>query len=310
MSKKKILVSIQIALGLGILIFIVYKLDFKEIIKVFAKINVIWAFFATLFTVIFFLISAYNLHFVLNRLYRIPFRFFLKSYTYSYIINFVAPAQMGDASIPIFLRKYDVPVELSGIAYLIDKFNTLLVYCIVGFSGAYFILHALDPYLFFLVPVAFVAIIGIILLLIKLFPNKSGLINKIRNLADRMIIQIKLLKHNWQLIIENFFLSILKWIMLCLAYYFAFKAFMPDPPFPEIGIIPILSTLVGLIPITFGGIGTVELSAMYLFSLVNVNKIVVLNSYIILRLMQYVMAFGFYIASKIRITILTRRAIL
>ena len=300
MSRRRILVSIQIVLGLVILIFVAYKLNFKEIFALFSKINILWALFAALFTVVFFLISAYNLHFVLSRFCKIPFIFFLKSYTHSYILNFVAPAQLGDASIPLFLKKHDVPVELSGIAYLVDKFNTILVYCIVGFSGAYFIFHALDPYLFFLVPLAFVAMTGIILLSIKLLPNKSKLINKIRNLADRLIIQIKLLEHNWQLIIISFFLSLLKWIVLCLAYYFAFKAFMPDPPFPQIGIIPILSTLVGLIPITFGGIGTVELSAIYLFGLIGVDKIVVLDSYIILRLMQYLTAFSFYIVNHIR----------
>ncbi len=51
-----------------------------------------------------------------------------------------------------------------------------------------------------------------------------------------------------------------------------------------------MSTLIGYIPISVGGIGTVEWSAVYLFSQEGLSKAIVLATYLVLRAIQYLLA--------------------
>jgi uncharacterized protein (TIRG00374 family) len=91
-------------------------------------------------------------------------------------------------------------------------------------------------------------------------------------------------------IVINIIVTIVKWLVLSLIYYLTFCAFGVDVKWPEVGIIPIISTLVGYIPISIGGIGTVELCAVYLFSLISIDRVYVIDVYIFLRFITYVQA--------------------
>ncbi len=64
-----------------------------------------------------------------------------------------------------------------------------------------------------------------------------------------------------------------------------------------VGVVPIMSTFVGYLPISVGGVGTVELSAVYLFSLIGVSKAAVLATYVIQRTTQYFLAVIFGLTS-------------
>jgi uncharacterized protein (TIRG00374 family) len=85
----------------------------------------------------------------------------------------------------------------------------------------------------------------------------------------------------------NITITIVKWFVLSLIYYLAFRSFGIETKWPEVGIIPIISTLVGYIPISLGGIGAVELCAVYLFSLISIDRIYVIDVYIFLRFIMY-----------------------
>jgi len=91
-------------------------------------------------------------------------------------------------------------------------------------------------------------------------------------------------------IILNIMLTIIKWFVLSLTYYLAFLAFGTEVKWPEVGIIPIISTLVGYLPISVGGIGTVEVCAVYLFSLISIDRVYVIDVYIFLRFITYLQA--------------------
>ena len=58
------------------------------------------------------------------------------------------------------------------------------------------------------------------------------------------------------------------------------------------GVIPVMSTLVGYIPVSVGGIGTVEVSAVMLFKMLGVAESIVISAYLFLRLLQYLLALG------------------
>jgi uncharacterized membrane protein YbhN (UPF0104 family) len=70
----------------------------------------------------------------------------------------------------------------------------------------------------------------------------------------------------------------------------AFRSFSTTVDWPYIGFIPILSTLVGYVPVSLAGIGTVEVTAVFLFAKVGISKPVVLSVYILLRVFQFLIA--------------------
>jgi uncharacterized protein (TIRG00374 family) len=85
-------------------------------------------------------------------------------------------------------------------------------------------------------------------------------------------------------------LTMIKWVAVSVTYYLAFYSFGVNVTWPEIGIIPIISTLIGYIPISVGGIGTVELCAVYLFSSISIDRVYVIDVYIFLRFITYLQA--------------------
>jgi uncharacterized protein (TIRG00374 family) len=91
-------------------------------------------------------------------------------------------------------------------------------------------------------------------------------------------------------ILLNIIGTVIKWVVVSAAYYLAFYSFGVKVTWPEVGIIPIISTLVGYLPISVGGIGTVELCAVYLFSLISIDRVYVIDVYIFLRFITYVQA--------------------
>ncbi len=90
------------------------------------------------------------------------------------------------------------------------------------------------------------------------------------------------LRSKWHLLVINVAVTIIKWIVVSYVFWMAFRCFSTVVNWPHIGVIPILSTLVGYVPISIAGIGTVEVSAVFLFGKIGISKPVVISVYILL----------------------------
>ena len=81
----------------------------------------------------------------------------------------------------------------------------------------------------------------------------------------------------------NLGITVLKWMLMVAAYDCAFRAFGPPVSLGAVATIPAMSSLVGHIPVSVGGLGTTEWTAVGLFGRLGVPEAIVLSAYLLLR---------------------------
>ncbi len=258
-----------------------------NLLRTFASLNPAIALACALVIAIFFLLGSVNVWWLLQCRHAIRYATFLRSYAYGFSLGLLSPGQIGDVSLVLFLRNGGVPVSKSGAAYTMDKLITLLVLSLIAVFGL--LRYRLLSVGHLLIGVAILAgVAGVTWLLIARGRSGNRLVTAIQKIAR----EIAEYRFHLKTILGNVLLTGLKWLVLCVAYYLAFLAFGTSVRWPDIGVIPVMSTLVGYIPISVAGIGTVEVSAVMLFKMLGVAEAIVISVYLFLRSLQYLLALG------------------
>jgi uncharacterized protein (TIRG00374 family) len=237
-----------------------------------------------------FALGGLNPWLLLRALHPVPFCRFMVAFIHGYAVGLILPGQLGDASLTLFLQKSGVPIHKSGSAYLIDKVTTLSLFLLVAGYG----LHLLSIDIRVKWILTFLSIFALLSVLVYFIlwrtPSKSKLAGLVNNGLGAVIEAMRVFADRWHLLLMNFGVTLLKWLLMSLCYSLAFRSFGVTVDWPFAAIIPVLSTLSGYIPVSAGGIGVVEWSAVYWFSLIGIEKQDVLCVYVFLRAMQYLIA--------------------
>ena len=275
----------------GLIACLLHSCNISLLMSTLSNIDVRFAYLACIVSLLFYFSGALNLWLLLNSICHIPLIAFMQSYSYGYAVNLFTPGQLGDVSVGLFLKKHGVYYSRSTLAYAVDKTISMLFILSLGYIGAIFLLNgfAWSRWIFgipLICSICAMVCIGLILYI----PYDKGQIGRIKQFIISMYNEALLWDSKVKAIMLNVMLTIVKWIVLSVTYYFAFRAFGIEARWPEVGIIPIISTLIGYIPISIGGIGTVELCAVYLFSLISIERVYVIDVYILLRSIAYLQA--------------------
>jgi uncharacterized protein (TIRG00374 family) len=258
-----------------------------------AEIRVGWALLSALATAVLVLLGGLNVWLLLRKLSEVRFRDFLPAYLASWAVGLVIPGQLGDASQIVFLREQGVPAMRSGAAYAVDKALSFLFLATVAAVGASHYLLAVSGPALWIVPVVLVSVVFFLLGLVRrIRPPSSELLRPIHARVVEFCNHASSLRTQRAALLGNFGLTCAKWVVLSACYWCAFRAFNQIVPIRAAATIPSVSTMVGYIPVSIGGIGTVEWSAAYLFSHEQVSAATVVVTYFFLRLIQYLLAGG------------------
>jgi uncharacterized protein (TIRG00374 family) len=287
---RKWLHYFRYAVALFLLVFLVTSIGLIPLLEALSKVSLAWGAATASCLVFLFILGAFNTWLLLQAMHPIEFFRFLQGYTYSWAMNLITPGQLGDASISIFLKKVGIPYSCSSISYLLDKMITLTVLCCVGWYGASILIPDIPGFLFLLFPLAAILIGVSIFALIRRVSPQNRAIDGLLILINEIRRDIRIFHEMWHILVVNLILTVAKWLLLTLCYYVAFRAFNTHVEWPSIAIIPVLSTLVGYLPISVGGIGTVEFTAVYLFTIIGIESSTVLTVYLFLRLLQNLLA--------------------
>jgi uncharacterized membrane protein YbhN (UPF0104 family) len=239
--------------------------------------------------VMLFMIGAYNVWLILNGLYPMPFLTFLRTYSYSWATSLVTPGQAGDVSMILFMRKHGVAVHISSVAYFVDKLMTLAVFTVVGWYGCTSLLPELK-WIWFGLFTGLLLVLPVALFLFRYSVFKFKLFYRLQQRVEAVVSDLQRLRSRWYLLLINLVLTVVKWLVVSCVFWIAFRSFNTPVKWPYIGFIPILSTLVGYIPVSIAGVGTVEITAVFLFEKIGIFKPVVLSAYILLRVLQFLIA--------------------
>ena len=86
-------------------------------------------------------------------------------------------------------------------------------------------------------------------------------------------------------------MTALRWLVSSFYVYFAFLSFGTIVPWPEVGLIPIISSLAAYLPVSIGGIGTVEYAATYLFDIIGIRTEIVITAFLLMRVLTVIQLF-------------------
>jgi uncharacterized protein (TIRG00374 family) len=241
-----------------------------------------WLLAAALVLVPWFLLGILNVWVLLRHLTPIAFGTFAGVYAKSWISGLVLPGQLGDATQVWLLRRHGIPMSFSSAAYATDKALSLGFMLVVAASGLglYGSIGAQWQSVAFVLGATIVAA-GIAVLLVS-FVNRmpasrvSGALGNVKN-------ALAVFASEHRLLYLNFGITVLKWMLLVAAYACAFRAFGPPISLAAVATIPAMSSLVGHIPVSVGGLGTTEWTAVGLFGRLGVPEAIVLSAYLLLR---------------------------
>ncbi|MCP4348711.1 MAG: flippase-like domain-containing protein [Desulfobacterales bacterium] len=288
-NMKRYMLLLRFGVALFLLLFLVVSSGIENLADTFVSVRPVTGIAVGCCLSFLFLLGAINVWLLLRTIYSIPLYDFLKVYSYCWAMSLITPGQIGDASLVLFLKKRGIAFRHTGIVYLTDKVITLIMFSGIAWYGSYILIPELKG---IWLPV-FVSCLSIALFffaLIKFFPLHTQFAKNWRQRLNQIFDEINIFREKWYLLIINFLITIVKWLVVSLCYFLGFISFNVYVKWPEVAVIPILSTLVGYIPVSIAGIGTVEISAIYLFSRVGVEQPCVLSVYLFMRSLQYLLA--------------------
>jgi len=289
LQNKKTTNYLRFIVASFLLIFLIISVGLNELLLAIKNIHPLPLIGVAICVLCLIMIGAINIWILLNTLSAVPFINLLKVYSYSWAMSLITPGQVGDATIILLMKKHQIPFSSTGSAYLIDKVITLCLFLIIsGYGCSYLLPNHKIEYLALLQTTSILAIVATAIYF--LIPAKLRLLDRLRKFIRDIRRNLAILRNNSPIVLANLFFTIFKWIVVSWSFRLAFLSFGLNIKWPDIAVIPIMSTLVGYIPISIGGIGTVELSATYLFGLREVPAHTVVTAYLLMRLINYITA--------------------
>ena len=274
--------------GIGLLTVLVLTVGIGELSQTFRRASPGWIVYTTLCAGAWFFVGGFNVWLLLRRLAPIQLRSFMSVYLTSWAISLVVPGQLGDASQVVLLRRQHIPIEKSGAAYIVDKAISLSWMLLVAGYGVSMYSPSFQGWWFVGLALGGGLIGGIGVFLIQRLGGPSeGLLARLRGLIDHL----ETFKHSPGAVILNMAMTVVKWVLMAALYWATFAAFGVRLDFSAVATIPVMSSLVGYIPITVGGAGTTEWTAVVLFSRVGATSVTVLSVYLFMRGLLLLLAF-------------------
>lgn len=286
-TKNWLYLRVGVATLLLVLLFVAVGVD--AVVDCFKTIELRFVGIMTLFLVLLVLLGALNVWLILNAIHVCPFRVFFRSYLSSWATGLITPGQAGDASMILFLKAVGVPLRCAATAYMIDKMITLVYFLGVAWYGSCVLMPHFGQTRKILLLAAL--LLGLCVYgAVRFLPAKTWSHMPLRGSLSALAGEFGRFRTKWPVLVINTVITTVKWLVVAVCFHTAFLAFGVQVAWPAIAVIPILATLVGYIPVSVAGIGTVEVTAVYLFAAVGVEQAVVLSSYLLLRCLQYLLA--------------------
>jgi uncharacterized membrane protein YbhN (UPF0104 family) len=227
------------------------------------------------------LLGACNV-FLLLRERGLAFRRFLPHFLTSWAASSLLPGQFGDATLVLWLREEGVPMSRTAAAYLVDKAVSLGWILVPAAVGVWLVLPVASAWL--------APGLATCLVFALLFLARGGARTWIvERLAPRGFALEPLRRELTQLgrrpkrLVVNAAITICKWGVTALLHWVAFRAVGEVQPAIAVATLPFASSLVGYLPISVGGLGTMEWSAVALFAHYGATSTGVVAVYALLR---------------------------
>ena len=280
MMTKKYFLYFRVVVTLAILIVLFKFVPFKKLVEVYTQSNKIYLFLSFFIFFCCSLIAAGRWKYLLYSLgMKISLKEIFLSYYCSIFFNLFFPSFIaGDIfrGLSIFRRHGGVKKVAASI--LMSRFSGMiaLIVVIMLFSGLGSDIVREKQVVFSLFILGVLALFSCLVIFsksfflrfMKILSEDSRLRKKIVAFYD----QLYFFKKNFHIFIKSLFFSIPLHILSSFGFFIASKAFHVEINMIHFFILVPIITAVAFLPITIAGIGTREVAAVYLFSLIGIDE--------------------------------------
>jgi uncharacterized protein (TIRG00374 family) len=275
---KSILNKIKLVLpfiGLIILVYIVYSLDTQKIITSFLSIEPIFIVYSLLLTIPLLLIRNVTWQIILKeQKITVGFFYSIKIYLIGVFYSSITPGYAGQLMrVPYLKEKTGEPYGKLFINTIIETFvHSFSLYGMM-FFGAILVISLLPEIL----PITIVLLLAFALLAIYFTKREWG--EKFFKVIITYFIPRKIKIHfnalvntfyndfpRFQVMILPFLLGIITWVIVFSQEYLILLGLGLEIPYFSFLLLFPIANVAGFIPITFGGLGTRELTAIFIFT--------------------------------------------
>lgn len=258
----------NIALGIAlytstvlIFYFLLKLVGINAIVDELLQADPVFIFYAFLLSLIFVVLSGLKLKMLVEMMgYRIGSIRCQKITFATYPLNVMIPSKGGDL-VKSWSLKGIMPVSQGVGIVILERLIDLILLCLMSFAGS---LRIKDVKLLILSLSAL--LIGIAAIFILRKTNKFNSNNRFFRHIKDIGYATQCLVYNWKYFISIFAIGILTWLGSAFQIFLLYSAVGQHVPFTfSIAVVPI-AILIGFVPITVAGMGTRDLSLVYLFS--------------------------------------------
>lgn len=292
-QKRSLGIIVRLTLGILLVILLIWNVSIEKLLFSIAQTSLPYLFLAISYQYASILLGSFNQYILFSAFSNLPYKTFLTAYFKAYAFGLLLPSQIGDASIAYFLKSEGLYYSQTLSVYILDKFLTFILYVLVLFlflgdimGYPEIISLSLLIALGFLMSIVFYIIVR----LTSFFPEswrENRLMRFIHNLSSQLIF---FAKHYPSLLLINFLLTLLKLGLVMFCYHAMFTALDYSLSVWKVGLAALASGIVGYIPVSIQGLGTVEAVALLNFKTLGVSPPDVLVCYLVLRSNSYVAA--------------------
>lgn len=274
-------------IGLILFLILLIKLNLFQIISIISSANIFFIALSFIPMLIVYFLKAFRWKTIINTLkIQISFTDTLIMSLIGYFYGSITPGNVGDFIRAKYLSNIDsISMGKSFSTVFVERLFDLIVIFYIGFIG---ILYLMFSYKIILLPVYLLVLILIISVsffymvlnekilsiiifsfFLKAVPKKYS--QYIEQHLNDFVTNLNLLTKNKHLLIKINLLSIIIWLLACLGGYCLVLSLGATVSYPFIVCVMIISTLISLIPVSINGLGTRELTIIFLFSIIHLS---------------------------------------
>jgi len=283
-----------LAFGIALLVLLAWAIDPRQMLASVAEVRIVYLVAAAGLVCVATLIGAVGIHLFFEPEDELSFRAFLPVFWLSWAIGLVLPGQVGDvASLSALLKRRGIDLARALARSLTDKlisFSLMLVFAGVALIGLPGISWSVNSWWLVALPLATLSLlyIGRKRLLAGLSQHyPRGFEFFVRTVDESCSIG----RRHPVRIILNAVITALKIGLTGASYWLIFAALgYADIALWKVVCLAAASSLVAYLPVSFNGIGTVELAGVALFGTLGVSAAAVFSGYMVLRAMVLLIA--------------------
>ena len=291
MKKSTYIKIIASVLILGILLYFLSFLDIYSTLKSMNLKYLPWIFF---FAFAHFLIGAWNVKVIVSPFAKIPYWRVFRYHTLTWAAGTFVPGRIGEFGLVYFLKDHGILFGEGTAITVLDRLVTLLTLGIFSVAGLFVFLAPTQAISYFL---TLVIILGMIFFIVfskigrKIIARLlGGFAINFRGFSRTLL---SLITKRWKIVLLNFILTFIKWILMTLLVYVLLLSFGVKANFFFVFLANVTTMIISLVPITINGIGLKESAAVLLYSKIGIDPGITLSVYLLTLVLAYAQSIFF-----------------